>query len=117
MTIEYTPAPYIRAKVIGTNGYTIYTADEDTIHQPGGTLFKREVPEHCEAMMKLAGHEPFRGGPGCVASLEAEARKAVAKRIIARLDDLLRDGVAPLYISKANALSITIGIVRDECGL
>lgn len=108
MSIEYTyPEPTPRSAVVrgDTKAYELRKfRDEVQLHIRTNVDFA-DVPEVCEAMMALAGHEwPVKREP----SIEAAKRRAeqeAAERIIARL--------------QKNPASVhdVVRIVREECGV
>lgn len=100
--------------------YTYPERPKDAKVHTSATYFMRhivadaDVPEVCEAMMALAGHEWQTQIELAIESQRA-IEKAVAERIIARLKD-------NSYRTSSEGLSIVelpdaLRIVREECGV
>ncbi len=118
MTIEYT---YPEQRPTGATVHSKESTMHWDITNEDPPVSKREivvplpdVPEVCEAMMTLAGHEwPPKGK--CSVCLEED--RAVAERIIARLEP--GDGPFNSDWEKGQAFGLrhAVRIVREECGL
>ena len=116
MTIEYT------AKVDSCTGvYFMRRNEPGEVFLINHIVRDADVPEVCEAMMTLAGHEwPGKPDQNFLDEVINDVVRTRAERIIARLKPLKEDklpdeldGFAP----HRWALIQAIEIVRKECGL
>ena len=116
MTIEYT------AKVDSCTGvYFMRRNEPGEVFLINHIIRDADVPDFCEAMMTLAGHEwPGKPDQNFLDEVINDVVRTRAERIIARLKPLKEDklpdeldGFAP----HRWALIQAIEIVRKECGL
>ena len=122
MTIEYTYPERPTKAVVNIpesgNRYILRAERNELDLSAANCVDFPDVPEVCEAMMTLAGHEwPVKA---VYSAPNEDVLKAAAERIIARLKPLKEDklpdeldGFAP----HRWALIQAIEIVRKECGL
>ena len=119
MTIEYTypkpePPKPISARVrVRTGPYSIaFASNRDYVHLGFENVHKESIPEVCEAMMTLAGHE----WPAMSKELSADV---LAERIIARLEGYIQSPspIDTFSDGRATGWRSAIAIVREECGL
>ena len=110
--IEYTEKTF-KTAVVNRHGLsTTIDGFGDSIKFVGWTLPNIDVPEVCEAMMTLAGHEwPVKA---VYSAPNEDVLKAAAERIIARLEQTRSFHSNP---STRDDYADAIRIVREECGV
>ena len=119
MSIEYTypeQKPF-KAKVSGTDQYSLTRLPySPLIKVAPDTIDPSDVPEVCEAMMRLAGHEWPHLMSNEADNIQKNAERQMAERIIARLEKA--DTPTGVYVSSWGlGIDRAIRIVREECGL
>ena len=116
MTIEYT------AKVDSCTGvYFMRRNEPGEVFLINHIIRDADVPDFCEAMMTLAGHEwPVKREPPSIEAAKRRAEREAAERIIARLEKYraghhliqgdFTDGLVAAYQTAEQ-------LVREECGV
>ena len=114
MTIEYT------AKVDSCTGvYFMRRNEPGEVFLINHIVRDADVPEVCEAMMTLAGHEwPGKPDQNFLDEVINDVVRTRAERIIARLKKAKYTGVDRTeYPDQPYTINQAIAIVREECGV